>query len=300
MLAAGGAAKAGLSVLGIIELIVIASWILLFAVMLIYLAVLLASRRRGQRRAPAAKPVNPASRRSAVRPAGLDVLRRADPHFDEQMLLDAAQTAALLVFAALSTGDEAPIRRLVTDSFWETPFGSLTEMTARDRRRENAQAAKDAAAGRRGTSRWNVPLDYHPSVPEITAVGLGTEQAISVRISYAQLQAVVRPGASDFAAGAAAASFASAMTSIGKAVAAQAGSVRVDGVSWLAAGGRYDLTFVRPGQARTDPSAALADRTCTTCGATYMSELATECEHCRAARPMPWGHWRLAAATPVR
>jgi hypothetical protein len=43
-----------------------------------------------------------------------------------------------------------------------------------------------------------------------------------------------------------------------------------------------------------DPSAAarrrqraLADPTCTTCGATYRSKFATTCQHCGAARPMP-------------
>jgi hypothetical protein len=50
---------------------------------------------------------------------------------------------------------------------------------------------------------------------------------------------------------------------------------------------------------RTDPGAALASRTRTTCGATYRSELATACANCKAPRPLPWGEWRLADLTPV-
>jgi hypothetical protein len=49
----------------------------------------------------------------------------------------------------------------------------------------------------------------------------------------------------------------------------------------------------------TDPDAAVASRTCTTCGATYRSELATTCANCKASRPLPWGEWRLADLTPV-
>jgi hypothetical protein len=89
------------------------------------------------------------------------------------------------------------------------------------------------------------------------------------------------------------------MIPIGKSVGASTNNPRANEVSWLGAGGRYDLIFVRPGDARTDSSAALADRTCTTCGATYRSELATGCAHCSADRPLPWGRWRLAVATPV-
>jgi hypothetical protein len=43
----------------------------------------------------------------------------------------------------------------------------------------------------------------------------------------------------------------------------------------------------------------VASRTCTTCGATYRSELATTCANCKASRPLPWGEWRLADLTPV-
>ena len=109
----------------------------------------------------------------------------------------------------------------------------------------------------------------------------------------------MRPGAPEFAAGVAATNFPSAMASLGKAVAVTANDRKTEGVSWLAAGGRYDLAFVRPAGSRTDRSAALADRTCTTCGAAYRSELATACTHCGTERPLPWGRWRLAEATPV-
>jgi hypothetical protein len=299
VVAAAGVAKAGIPALGYVLLVIILSWALLFAVLLAYAAVLFTARGNGQRRRQASRGA--AMPRRASQPAGLDALRRADPGFDEQLLLDAAQTATMLVFAATSTGDEAPISRLVTESFWQTPFGVLTRTTARDRRRENEQAAKDAAQGQR-SRRWTVPLDYQASVPELVAVRLGARQQVTVRVWFDQLQAILRPGAGDFAAGAAATSFAAAMVSVGKAVAADRNSRRAgqaNGVSWLAAGGRYDLTFVRPADARTDPSAALADRTCTNCGATYMSELATACEHCSTPRPLPWGQWWLTEAIPV-
>jgi hypothetical protein len=70
-------------------------------------------------------------------------------------------------------------------------------------------------------------------------------------------------------------------------------------VAWVASGGHYALTFSRPSGRTTDPAAALADRTCVTCGATYQSELAIACQHCQAPRPLPWGDWRLADAQPV-
>lgn len=112
-------------------------------------------------------------------------------------------------------------------------------------------------------------------------------------------QAVVQPGATDCAAGAAATNFASAMISISKSVGTTANTPHHNEVSWLGSGGRYDLLFVRPAGTRTDPSAALADRTCVTCGATYRSELAVACAHCGAERALPWGRWRLADAAPV-
>jgi hypothetical protein len=278
--AVAGAAHQGFSALSIAVLVVIASWIALFAVLLLYAAVIFARRGRTQRQAgPLARP---AGLRSGRLPAGLTALRGEDPGFDEQLLLDAAQTAVLLVFAATTTGDVAPLSRLVTDDFWQTPFGKITRLTARDRRRADGQR------------QWHVALDYYPSVPELTAVETGRRQRARVRLSFGQLQAIVRPGAENFAAGAAAPGFGSALMSAGRAAGAKANAV-----SWLASGGHYDLTFVRPAGARTSPSAALADRTCVTCGATYRSELAVACEHCGSARALPWGDWRLAGAEPV-
>ena len=71
------------------------------------------------------------------------------------------------------------------------------------------------------------------------------------------------------------------------------------GLGWLAAGGRFDLTFVRVPGTRAGPSVALTDRTCATCGAAYPSEIATACGHCRTPRPLAWAQWRLARAVPV-
>ena len=296
---AGAASKAGETAFGIFEAIVFLSWIALFAVMLLFLAVVTTARGRSSRRRAALRALRP-PRRAVRLPDGIDALRRADPSFDEQLLLDASLTATFLVFAATTTGDIAPLRRLVTESFWESPFGKITRLRARDRRREKIQWDKDAAAGRT-LQRMNLPIDYHPSVPELTAIDVGRRhQRVSVRVAFGQLQAVVWPGAEALAAGAAARNFGSALWSVGQSVGARMGS---DGsgnsVSWIAAGGHYRLTFVRPSGARTDPSAALADRTCVTCGATYRSELAIACQHCQAPRALPWGNWRLDAAVPI-
>jgi hypothetical protein len=70
-------------------------------------------------------------------------------------------------------------------------------------------------------------------------------------------------------------------------------------LSWVSWAGQYDLGFSRPAGARTDPGTALSSRACTACGATYRSELAIECAHCQAERPVPWGQWRLASITAV-
>jgi hypothetical protein len=300
------AQKAGASLLGIVVLVVIAAWVLLLAVLVIYAAVVFTRRGQVQRQRQAL-PRAPARPRSGRSPAGVTALRDADPAFDEQLLLDAAQTATFLVFAAMTTGDVAPIGRLVTSSFWQAPFGRITQLAARDRRRETARAATDpAGSGHRSRSRWNIPVDYHPSVPELIAVSLGREQRVRVRVSFDQLAAIVRPGAQDFAAGAAAVNIGSALASAGRAVAsravasAQASSAQPSSVAWVASGGHYDLTFSRPSGGTTDPAAALADRTCVTCGATYQSELAIACQHCQAPRLLPWGDWRLADAQPVQ
>ena len=80
----------------------------------------------------------------------------------------------------------------------------------------------------------------------------------------------------------------------------------VPGLSWLSWAGKYDLGFIRPPGARTDPRAAIANRTCSGCGATYRSELVVSCAHCHAARPAAWtrGGWRrspsLSDVGPIR
>lgn len=294
VLAAGSGASRGDTVPALIELAIFVSWIALFGIGLVYAAIITTARatNRRKRRLAGSRAVG----RVTGPPPGLDALLRADPAFDEQLLLDAALTATLLVFLATSTGDMAPIGRLATGSFWETPFGVITRMTARDRRRQEAREAKEDAPSRR---RLNIPLDYQPSVPELIAVQLGRDQRVRVRVSFGQLQALVAPSAEEHAAGAAAPNFGAFLGSLGKSVATQMSDRSATSVSWLSSGGRYDLTFVRPSGARTAPSAALADRTCTRCGATYRSELAIACAHCQAPRALPWGDWRLAQALPV-
>jgi hypothetical protein len=286
----------GLTIFGIVELLVIIGWVALFAILLGSLAVMTIGRSRSRRRSELSPPVPPDQ--AAIR-AALASLRSVDPLFDQQLLLDAARTATMLIFAASSTGAIEPISRLVTESFWTMPFGRILSDTARDRRRENLQAAKDHAAGRQ-IRRWNIPLDYQGSVPEVVAVSVDGEQAISVRISISQLAGLVRPAAGTLAMASAAGSFQSAMVAVGKSVATQANTPHVQEASWLSSAGHFELQFVRPGSARTDPAAALADRTCIRCGAAYRSEMATSCSYCSTARPMPWGDWRLAKGMPVR
>ena len=104
---AGSAVKSGF---GVVVLIVIASWALLFAVlfgMLIYVTVLRGRRLRRKRVAP-----GPAVSADPNLPAVLAQARHADPYFDEQLLLDASQLICLVIFAAISTGDEEAIRYL--------------------------------------------------------------------------------------------------------------------------------------------------------------------------------------------
>jgi hypothetical protein len=289
-------ASPGAEAVRIIELTVLAAWVLTFVVLLTYLAVVVIARGSAERRSSAARPGRP---RTGLLPAGLRALREADPDFDEQVLLDAAQTATLLVFAAVSTGDETPLSRLVTHSFWQQPFGRMVQVTARDRRRERRQAAKDATSGARRRW-WNVPLDYQASVPELVAIRLGTDQRVCVRLSFDQLQAIVHVSGRELAAMAAAPRLAGAMTSPAEPVAAESnGSRTTRRITWLSGGGHYELTFVRPNGARTDPATVLASRTCTTCGATYRSEMAIACAHCGNPRPVAWGQWRLSQAVPV-
>jgi hypothetical protein len=297
---ASGTAHTAISIgFEIAVLVVVGSWVLLFAVLLLfYLALVIAHRgRRPSVPSSAAVPRAPAARgpRAGSLPAGMDALRRADPHFDEQLLLDAAQTALLLMFAATATGDEAPLSRVVTRSFWQTTQGRGVHTIARDRRTSNEYAASNPNGSK--ARQQNVPVDYQASAPELTSLRLGgAAQEICVRVAFGELVAYVRPGAAAFTAAASATSVTSSLAAMGRAVAAQASDNKQDSVSWAGVDGHYDLTFVRPAGAQTDPAAALADRTCATCGATYMSEFAVACEHCGTARPMPWGQWRLASA----
>jgi hypothetical protein len=273
-------------------LVVVCAWALLFAVLIgMYLAVTIARRRK--RPAAAAAPAD-AGRAGA----GLEELQVADPRFDLQLLLDASRTAVMLVFAALSTGDDAPIRRVAAGSFWNTRFGRIVHETARTRRHEEIEQQRNLAVlGKRTPPRY-IPLDFQASAPELAAIAVGASHEITIRIRYSQLQAVTQPGAAAFAAGAAAKGPGSGLAALGKSVSERAEGAGPE-VSWLSGGGHYDLTFVRPGTARTDPSVPLAGRTCATCGGRYGSELATECAYCHAPRPALWGAWQLAQVLPV-
>jgi hypothetical protein len=109
---------------------------------------------------------------------------------------------------------------------------------------------------------------------------------------------MIAPGAQSQAAMATATSLSSLAGSFGQVM-----GPRMDGepagLDWLSWDGQYDLAFTRPAGSRTDPSAALASRTCAACGRAYRSELATACEYCKAERPTLWGQWRLANVTVV-
>ena len=139
-------------------------------------------------------------------------------------------------------------------------------------------------------------MDYQALGTELIALDLRQQRAC-VRVSFSQLRAVVAPGASSQTAMASATSLSSLAASFGGAVSQQRNSVA--GLSWLSWAGKYDLVFTRPAGARTDPRTAIANRTCSGCGATYRSELATACAHCGTERPVAWGAWRLADVTVV-
>jgi hypothetical protein len=303
----GIAADAVRTAFAFAEVVLFLSWVLFFAVLILFYALVLLGRKRrvtsgpratGVARAAAAARAGLARSAAAGRPpAGLDALHRADPRFDEQLLLDAARTATMLMFVATATGDEAPISRVVTESFWQTTHGRVVHTAARDRRSGNDIAAESPGGSK--ARQQNVPVDYQASAAELTAVQLGNEQQVCVRVAYGELFAIVRPGAAAFAAGATASSLTSGFISMARAIAVDASGSQQAAVAWVGADGHYDLAFVRPAGLQTDPAAALADRTCPTCGATYRSELATACQHCGTERPMPWGQWRLASAVPA-
>jgi hypothetical protein len=280
------------SALGITVLVVIAAWALMFAVMfglLIYLTVLRGRRQRGKRVEPGpAVPADPNLR------AVLEQARQADPYFDEQLLLDASQLICLLLFAAISTGDEEAVRRLAAPSFWSTFFGRYTRNAARSARLQRAQEQGRRAGSRRHA---RLPVDYQAIAPELISLDLRQQRAC-IRVSFSQLRAVVAPGAAGQTAAASATSLSSLAMAFGGAFGEQMNNA-VPGLSWLSWAGKYDLGFIRPPGARTDPRAAIANRTCSGCGATYRSELAVSCAHCHAARPAAWDTWRLAEVTIV-
>ena len=286
------AANAAETAFGVIELIIFASWALLFAVLigaLIYVTVLRGRKERRRARTP------PVAHADPHLPARLAEMRRADPHFDEQLLRDAAQMACLVIFAAMATGDEQAVRWLAAPSFWSTYFGRYVRTCARDARMKRVIGDPTGRASRRQA---RLPIDYQASSPELIEVASGAPQCARVRVCVSQLTVVIVAGAEAQTAMASATSLASLAGSFGQAM-----HERMDGapasLDWLSWDGQYDLAFTRPAGSRTDASAALASRTCPTCGRAYRSELATACEYCRAERPVPWGQWRLAEVNPV-
>jgi hypothetical protein len=286
------AASATGSALGVVVLVVIAAWALMFAVMfglLIYLTVLRGRRQRRKRVEPGpAVPADPNL------PAVLEQARQADPYFDEQLLLDASQLICLILFAAISTADEDAIRDLAAASFRSTFFGRYVSSAARSARLQRAQEQGRRAGSRRQA---RLPVDYQALAPELISLDLRQQRAC-IRVSFSQLRAVVAPGAQGQTAAASATSLSSLAMSFGGAVGQQMNN-SVKGLSWLSWAGKYDLDFIRPPGARTDPRAAIANRTCSACGATYRSELAVACAHCHAERPVAWDTWRLAEVTIV-
>jgi hypothetical protein len=259
----------------VLLLIVVTGWVLFFAVLLLFNVVVVLSRRRGERRR-ANRPGPPTDLASLA--AGLETLQVADPSFDPQLLVDAAQAVTLLLFVAMTTGDVEAVDAMTASSFWETPFGRLVRTVADDRRRR---------------ATLYIPLDYQASAPELARISVDSaQQEVRVRVWFSQLQAVVGVGA----AAQARASTVSSVTAIpgvlGAAISDRADTGDPE-VGWITAGGRYDLTFARPSSSQTDPATALATRVCPACGATYMSQFGVACEHCKADRPLPWGDWRL-------
>ena len=284
MVLAGSAAR---SAVGVVVLIVIAGWALMFAVLfglLIYVTVL-RGRRQGRRRVAAGPAVSADPNLAAV----LAQARHADPFFDEQLLLDASQLICLVMFAAISTGDEEAVRYLAAPSFWSTFLGRYVRSSARSARLQRIQEQGRRAGSRRQA---RLPVDYQALAPELISLDLRQQRAC-IRVSFSQLRAVVAPGARRQTAMASATSLSSLAVSFGGAMSEQMNS-SVAGLSWLSWAGKYDLVFTRPPGIRTDPRAAIANRTCSSCGATYRSELATTCAHCHAERPMAWDTWRLA------
>ena len=287
------AAKAVEAAFGVIELIIFASWALLFAVLIGAAAYVTVLRGRRERRRLRTPPV--VAHADPDLPARLAEMRRADPHFDEQLLRDAAQMACMVIVGAMATGDERAIRWLAAPSFWSTYYARYVRTTARDARlRRAVTSTTSRASGRQA----RLPVDYQATSSELIGLEPGPPQRACVRVSFSQLAAVIVAGAAAQTAMASATSLTSLAGSFGQAM-----HERMDGAAasldWLSWDGQYDLAFTRPAGSRTDPNAALASRTCLACGQTYRSELASACDYCRAERPVPWGQWRLADVTPV-
>jgi hypothetical protein len=286
MALAAGAGDAVRSAFEVLVAVVITSWALMFAVLfgiLIYVTVLRGKRQRHQGMEP-----GPAVSADPNLPAVLAQARHADPYFDEQLLLDASQLICLVMFAAMSTGDEEAIRHLAAQSFWSTFFGRYIRSAARSARLQRIQEQGRSAGSRRA----RLPVDYQALAPELISLDLRQQRAC-IRVSFSQLRAVVAPGAQGQTAMASATSLSSLAVSFGGAMSQQMNNP-VAGLSWLSWAGKYDLIFTRPPGTRTDPRAAIANRTCSSCGATYQSELATTCAHCNNERPTAWDAWRLS------
>jgi hypothetical protein len=160
MVLAAGAGSAARSAVGVLVLVVVAGWALLFAVLfgLLIFATVLRGRRQSR------KQTTPASAFSVDPnlPAVLAQARHADPYFDEQMLLDASQLICLVMFAAIATGDEEAIRHLATQSFWSTFFGRYIRNSARSARLQRIQEQGRHTASRR---RARLPMDYQALAP---------------------------------------------------------------------------------------------------------------------------------------
>jgi hypothetical protein len=287
------------SAFGWAAFVIFLSWVLLFVLLIGTLVAITLMRgrreRERQRQSQVAAPT-PVWRPSTASqlPARLAQLRSADPSFDEQLLLEVAQMACLLMFAAQATGDEQAIRRLTAPAFWSTFFGRYTATTARAVRQNRNPDAPP-------TRQTRFPVDFQAAAPELIDLELGAWQRAQIRVSFTQLRAIVSPGAEREAAAATATSLGSLGRSLGGNMNER---MRNSGryttsLGWVSWSGRYDLFFQRPGGARTDPAAALASRTCLVCGATYRSDLTVECAHCHTERPLAAGQWQLADMTIV-
>src|ERR1700722_10318878 len=147
----------------------------------------------------------------------------------------------------ITAGDAAP-------SFWSTFFGRYTRNAARSARLQRAQEQGRRAGSRRHA---RLPVDYQAIAPELISLDLRQQRAC-IRVSFSQLRAVVAPGAAGqtAAASASASSLSSLAMAFGGAFGEQMSNA-VPGLSWLSWAGKYDLGFIRPPGARTDPRAAI-------------------------------------------